>query len=105
MPLIKNLLPGTPEPLGPTVSQEGINFAVQASRATKIDLLLFDNVTDQRPSQVIPLSPQHNKTGDIWHIFVEGLPNRVMYNYRADGPYQPNVDGTRYSGTKALLDP
>ena len=55
MPTIKNLLPGSPEPLGPTVTPEGINFAIHSSGATRLELLLFDNITDQRPSQVIPL--------------------------------------------------
>ncbi len=70
-----------------------------------IELLLFDNITDRQPSQVIPLDPKVNKTGDIWHIFVEGLPNRSLYNYRADGPYDPCKDGTRFNPNKTLLDP
>ncbi|MHC5540125.1 glycogen debranching protein GlgX [Singulisphaera rosea] len=105
MPKITNLLPGEPEPLGPKVTPEGINFAVHSSGATRVELLLFDNIADQRPSQVIPLSPETNRTGDIWHIFVEGLPNKALYNYRADGPYNPAVDGTRFNIAKTLLDP
>jgi len=105
MPPIKNILPGSPEPLGPTVLPDGINFAIQSAGATRIELLLFDNVTDQRPSQVIPLTPDDNRTGDIWHIFVEGLPNRTLYNYRADGPYNPAADGSRFNVVKTLLDP
>ncbi len=105
MPTIKSLQPGSPEPLGSTVSAEGINFAVQSAGATKLELLLFDNITDTRPSQVIPLSPTSNRTGDIWHIFVEGLPNRTLYNLRVDGPYTPGVNGTRYNPHKTLIDP
>src|SRR3954454_22128835 len=105
MPTIKNLLPGTPEPLGPSVQPDGINFAIHSAGATRIELLLFDNIADQRPSQVIPLAAETNRTGDIWHIFVEGLPNRTLYNIRADGPYNPAADGTRFNVTKTLLDP
>jgi isoamylase len=105
MPRITNLLPGEPEPLGPTVRDDGINFALQSAGATRIDLLLFDNIADLRPTQVIPLSPETNRTGDVWHIFVEGLPNRTLYNYRADGPYTPHKDGTRFNANKTLLDP
>ena len=105
MPKIKNILPGSPEPLGATVKADGINFAIHSAGATRIELLLFDNITDQRPTQVIPLSPETNRTGDIWHIFVEGLPNRTLYNIRADGPYNPAADGTRFNVTKTLLDP
>ena len=68
MPAIRNLLPGQPEPLGPTVTPEGINFALHSAGATKVELLLFDNVTDQRPSQGIPLTAEANRTGEVWHI-------------------------------------
>jgi len=105
MPTIKNLLPGSPEPLGPTVKPEGINFAFHSSGATRLELLLFDNITDRRASQVIPLSTEANRTGDIWHIFVEGLPNRTLYNIRVDGPYEPVKDGSRFNPNKTLIDP
>jgi isoamylase len=105
MPKITNLLPGDPEPLGPTVKHDGINFAVYSSGATRIELLLFDNIADQVPSQVIPLSPETNRTENVWHIFVEGLPNRTLYNFRADGPYEPALNGTRFNVAKTLLDP
>ncbi|WZO96648.1 glycogen debranching protein GlgX [Isosphaeraceae bacterium EP7] len=105
MPRIKNLLPGQPDKLGPTITPEGINFAIHSSGATRVELLLFDNIADQRPAQVIPLSEETNKTGDIWHIFVEGLPNRTLYNYRVDGPYNPVATGARFNCAKTLLDP
>ncbi len=105
MPTIKSLQPGTPEPLGSLVTSEGINFAFQSAGATKLELLLFDNITDSRPSQVIALSPETNRTGEIWHIFVEGLPNRTLYNIRADGPYEPDKNGTRFNPHKTLIDP
>jgi isoamylase len=105
MPAIRSLQPGQPEPLGATVSPEGINFAIHSAGATRIELLLYDNVTDERPSQVIPLAAESNRTGDIWHIYIEGLPNRTLYNYRADGPYLPKVDGTRFNVAKTLIDP
>src|SRR3954469_6660694 len=105
MPKITNLLPGEPEPLGPTVKPDGINFAVHSAGAIRFELLLFDNIADQRPSQVIPLSPETNRTGDVWHIFVEGLPNRTLYNLRADGPYEPAKNGTRDNISKTLGRP
>src|SRR6185312_1385070 len=105
MPRITNLEPGTPEPLGPTVTDEGVNFALHSAGATRIELLLFDNITDRVPSQVIPLDAEKNRTGDVWHIFVQGLPNGTLYNYRADGPYNPAANGTRFNVAKTLLDP
>ncbi len=105
MPSIKGIHPGDPEPLGPTVRAEGINFALHSQGATRIELLLFDNITDGKPALVIPFSSEENRTGDVWHIFVEGLSNRTLYNYRADGPYKPDVDGSRFNPQKTLLDP
>jgi glycogen operon protein len=105
MPTIRNLAPGSPEVLGPSVTSEGINFAVHSAGATRVELLLFDNVTDRNPSQVLPLSPTTNRTGEIWHIFVEGLPNGTLYNYRVDGRYEPAKDGSRFNVAKTLLDP
>lgn len=105
MPKITNLRPGDPEPLGPTVKPDGINFAVYSSGATRIELLLFDNIADQRPTQVIPLSDETNRTENVWHIFVEGLPNKTLYNFRADGPYEPAKHGTRFNPAKTLIDP
>ncbi len=105
MPSIRNILPGSPEPLGATISEEGINFAIFSSKATRIELLLYDNITDRRPSQVIPLTPDANRTGDIWHVFLEGLGHQTLYNYRADGPFNPAADGSRFNVAKTLLDP
>lgn len=92
---------GVAEPLGATVSAEGINFAITSKGATQIDLLLFPDVQAKEPSQVLPMF----KTGDVWHRFVPELPDGSLYLYRAHGPYQPTVDGTRFNPAKAILDP
>ena len=105
MPTITNILPGDAERLGPTILPNGINFAIHSAGATRIELLLFDNITDRQPSQVIPLDPTINRTGDIWHVLVEGLPNRTLYNYRADGPYEPEKDGTPVQPEQGLARP
>jgi len=105
MPPIKNIHPGDPEPVGPTVRPDGINFAVRSQGATRMELLLFDNITDRSPAVVIPFSPDIHRTKDVWHMFVEGLPNGTLYNYRAEGPYTPEIDGSRFNPHKTLLDP
>ena len=104
MPSIRNILPGEPEPLGPTILPEGINFAVHASGATRLELLLFDNVTDERPSQVIPLDPEKHKTGGVWHVFVEGLRPGVHYAWRLDGPNDPR-SGLLFDKRREISDP
>ena len=37
--------------MGPTVVDQGVNFAVYSKNATRIDLLLFDDPESERPTQ------------------------------------------------------
>ncbi|GJN33726.1 hypothetical protein PR202_gb22348 [Eleusine coracana subsp. coracana] len=51
------------------------------------------------------LDHQKNKTGDIWHVLVEGLPaSGVLYGYRVDGP-KGWEQGHRFDNSVILLDP
>ena len=45
-----------------------------------------------------------NRTGDVWHIWVEGIQTGQLYSYRVDGSYQPQ-EGYRFNFNKLLLDP
>jgi glycogen operon protein len=96
--------PGSPHPLGATLSGGGVNFSVYSANATGLDLLLFDDAHDAAPAQVIALDPQRNRTHHYWHAFVRGLHPGQVYAYRADGPWRPG-DGFRFDRTKVLLDP
>jgi len=96
--------PGKPIPLGATVYEHGVQFSIFSRHATSIILQLFDKSKDEDPSFEVALDPERNKTGDIWHIFIEGIKSGQLYGYRADGPYQPK-DGMRFSKNKLLLDP
>lgn len=73
---------GKPYPFGATIADNGINFAIAAKEAEKISLLLFDENNQKTPIAEFSLNPQINKTGDVWHIKVEGLPECVVYGYR-----------------------
>ncbi|HEY9713828.1 MAG TPA: alpha-amylase family glycosyl hydrolase, partial [Chroococcales cyanobacterium] len=53
------------------------------------------------PTQVLPMY----QTGDVWHRFEAGLPSGTQYLYRAEGPYTPEVDGSRFNSAKVLIDP
>ena len=96
--------PGKPIPLGATVYEHGVQFSIFSRHATSITLQLFDKSKDKDPSFEVALDPEINKTGDIWHVFIEGIKPGQPYGYRADGPYQPK-DGMRFSKNKLLLDP
>jgi glycogen operon protein len=96
-----NILRGSPEKLGATVENDGVNFAVFSPSATQLYLLLFDNVNDDEPSRRIDMF----RTGDIWHVFVAGAGNGTLYNFVADGPFTPEKDGKRFDKTARLTDP
>ena len=91
---------GRPEPLGATFENNGINFAVRSKGATHMELMLFDHV-NSKATDILPM----NKTGDVWHRFVDGAPEGQLYLYRAFGSYNPAVDGTRFNPRMALIDP
>jgi isoamylase len=45
-----------------------------------------------------------NRTGDVWHVWIEGIYPGQLYAYRVDGPYEPG-EGHRFNFNKLLLDP
>ena len=95
---------GHPLPLGATVMTLGTNFAVYSRHAACVWLDLFDHEDDVTPSAHIRLDPRQNRTGDVWHIFVEGIKHGQYYGWRMDGPYQPRL-GHRFNVHKLLVDP
>jgi isoamylase len=74
--------PGKPYPFGTALLPEGVNFAVAAKEAQKLFLCLFDENEQSKPFKEIELHPSLNKTGDVWHICLKGLPPFVLYSYR-----------------------
>lgn len=95
---------GVPLPLGTHAWNGGINFSVFSRHATCLWLELYDNAADAAPRHRFELAPEDHRTGDLWHIWVEGLAPGQLYGYRADGPYAPE-DGHRFNPHKLLLDP
>src|SRR5215472_6398930 len=95
---------GYPLPLGARAFMDGVNFTVFSRYATRVHLELFADCTDQRPARIIDLDPDHNRTGDIWHVWVKGILPGQVYAYRVDGPYDPAA-GHRFNFNKLLLDP
>ncbi len=103
IPALK-LATGVPLPLGAHRGCAGVNFAIFSRHAAAISLLLFDSPTDETPARIIALDPQRNRTGDVWHICVDGLAQDTLYAWQADGPYAPE-HGLRFNRHKILLDP
>ena len=91
-------------PLGATVIDGGVNFAIFSRHATMVTLVLFESSKPDSPYIEIPLERNGAKTGDIWHCFIRGLKEEACYLYKADGPFRPDR-GFRFNRHKALLDP
>ncbi|HVW69397.1 MAG TPA: glycogen debranching protein GlgX [Steroidobacteraceae bacterium] len=99
-----NLRRGVPLPLGTHEFGGGVNFALFSHDATRVRLELFGAAADSIPQRVIELDPVRNRTGDVWHVWVQGLKPGQLYAYRVDGPYDPR-QGQRFNFKKLLLDP
>lgn len=76
---------GTPHPLGQSLKEEDINFAIRAPHATSVSLCLFERETE-KPLAEIPLVPEINKTEDIWHIAIPNQGMDILYAYRIFPP-------------------
>ena len=93
---------GKPWPLGSSLVGGGVNFSVAAPEATKVELLLFASGSANEPNQIIELTPRH-RSGDYWHVEVQGVGIGCCYGYRVHGPV--SAAGRGFHPTKVLLDP
>ena len=91
---------GRPWPLGATRVEGGVNFAVYASAAERVEICLFDR-SGTREEQRIALPA---RTDDVWHGLVPGIGPGTLYGLRVHGPYDP-LHGWRCNPHKLLLDP
>ena len=55
------------------------------------------------PARTILLNPARNKTGDVWHVWLEGIRPGQLYGYRFAGPYAPQ-EGHRFNPDKLVVD-
>ena len=95
---------GLPLPFGTERRDGGVNFAIFSRHATGVSLAFFDHPDDGEPARVVELDPVYNRTGDVWHVWVEGVQPGQLYGYRVEGPYRPE-EGHRFNPNKLLLDP
>uniref|UniRef100_A0A0E0M292 Glycosyl hydrolase family 13 catalytic domain-containing protein n=1 Tax=Oryza punctata TaxID=4537 RepID=A0A0E0M292_ORYPU len=97
-------------PLGVSQVEGGLNFAIFSQHSSSVILCLKlpgRGTEDEKDADVVEfvLDQQKNKTGDIWHVTVEGLPaSGVLYGYRVGGP-QGWDQGHRFDSSAVLLDP
>ena len=93
---------GKPWPLGSTITSRGVNFCVAAPTASRLELLIFANAKENHPEQVIHLKNE-NRSGDYWHIEIEGLRAGCCYGYRVFR--DDNIEKNCSHPNKVLLDP
>lgn len=93
--------PGKPVPLGPTQLSAGCwNFAVYAPDATGLQLCLFRPDTEELLAEIA----FSGRTGEIWHLQVQGVAEGTLYALKAAGPNQPDR-GLLFDSNRLLLDP
>ena len=81
-----------------------MNFAIFSRHATGVRLDFFDHPEDSVPARSILLDSARNKTGDIWHVWLEGITPGQLYGFRFAGAYAPH-EGYRFNPDKLVVDP
>lgn len=92
---------GKPIPIGVRIGPQEVNFAIFSKHATEVSLSIVEPATKKEIGRY-SLDPNINKTGDIWHIAIEGLSLPVCYCYYMNGN---KVASNSYDPSKPLLDP
>lgn len=93
-----------PLPYGPIIHDNGVQFVVFSRSATAMRLLLYNNVSDREPSEIVVFDRDTDRWGDIWSIFVPGIGSGQLYHLQADGPFEPER-GQRFDRRARLIDP
>ena len=91
---------GRHAPMGATVRDGGVNFAVFSRHAQRIELCLFDNLGETELHRL----PLHGPYDGVFHGFLAEGQAGLVYGLRAYGPYEPER-GHRFNPHKMLLDP
>lgn len=91
--------PGKAAPLGASLTDNGVNFAVFSQHARQVYLCLFDEAGETEKQIALT-----QKTRGIWHGEIQGLTIGQAYGYRADGELNPSEQHF-FNANKLLIDP
>ncbi|HEY8756821.1 MAG TPA: glycogen debranching protein GlgX [Candidatus Dormibacteraeota bacterium] len=91
--------PGRSYPLGATVGEDGTNFALFASEAEAVELILLDEA-----GGLLAAYDLLEQTDLVWHGFIPRVGPGTRYGYRVHGAYDADL-GRRHNHHKLLLDP
>ncbi|HVU49672.1 MAG TPA: glycogen debranching protein GlgX [Polyangia bacterium] len=92
---------GRPSPLGATLEEGGVNFAVFSRHGTRAFVCLYDPAD---PGREIARHELAARTAQVFHAFVPDVGAGALYGFRVEGPYEP-AQGHRFNPHKLLLDP
>ena len=91
-------------PYGAVIRDGGVQFVIFSRNATEMRLLLYNDVDDMNPVDVINFDPRKHRWGDIWSVFVPTVDAGQLYHFQASGPNDPNR-GLRFNSNARLIDP
>jgi len=99
---VRGVQAGSPRPLGVAAAKRGVNFALFSSKATRVEVGLYDPLTGDEQSRFdLP-----GRTGDIWHGMVTSrrAKHGTLYAFHVHGPSDP-ANGDRFDPQIPLIDP
>jgi glycogen operon protein len=90
---------GRPTPLGASVNEQGVNFALFSAHAEAVELCLFDDKGRETARHMLP-----SHSGDVFYGLLRGARSGQRYGFRVHGAWQPSA-GDRFNPHKLLIDP
>lgn len=91
-------------PYGAVIREQGVQFVVFSRNATDMRLLLYNDVEDREPSEIVSFDSRNDRWGDIWSVFVPEIGPGQLYHFQASGPNDPSR-GMRFDRNARLIDP
>jgi len=95
-------VPSQPHPLGVHPRDGGVNVAVLAAHAARVEFCLLDRSAEGHWIERRVVLP--SQTHGVWHGFVPSVPLGQHYGLRVHGEWSPRR-GYRHNPAKLLLDP
>ncbi|MDZ7923949.1 MAG: glycogen debranching protein GlgX [Marinagarivorans sp.] len=87
-------------PLGATVNDAGVNFALFSDNAKSVELCLYSADGKNELARIT----MPDQTNGVWHCLLVGAGAGLVYGYRVHGDYLPE-QGLRFNPNKLLMDP
>ena len=99
-------LAGSPAPLGASLTECGVNFALRAPSASQVWLVLWP-AGREGSRHDLPLAAACHRSGDVWHVELAGVSPPLEWAWRVERPAAPAgpPPGPPPEASRLLLDP